>query len=93
MTQPRNHPVLRHLGFIVWLEADVITLYRRTASSNDRPLLKDDDPKGKLRRLLEARGPLYQQLADLRIATDELSQDETAYGIAESARVHLGAQS
>ena len=93
VTQPRNHPVLRHLGFIVWLEADVITLYRRTASSNDRPLLKDDDPKGKLRRLLEARGPLYQQLADLRIATDELSQDETAYGIAESARVHLGAQS
>lgn len=90
VTQPRNHPLLRHLGYIVWLEADVATLHRRTAGSQDRPLLKDDDPKGKLQRLLDARRPLYQKLADLRIATDELSQDETAYGLAESARVFLG---
>lgn len=91
VTQERNHPLLRHLGFIVWLEADVATLHRRTAGGHDRPLLKDGDPKAKLQRLLDARLPLYKQLADLRIATDELSQNETAYGLAESARVHLGA--
>lgn len=92
VTQERNHPVLRHLGFIVWLDASVATLHRRTASSHDRPLLKGDDPKAKLQRLLDARQPLYKQLADLRIATDELSQDETAYGLAESVRVYLGGQ-
>lgn len=91
VTQERNHPLLRHLGYIVWLEADPATLHRRTAGGNDRPLLKDDDPKAKLQRLLDVRRPLYKQLADLRIATDELSQDETAYGLAESARVHLSA--
>ena len=90
VTQERNHPLLRHLGFIVWLDADVATLHRRTAGSHDRPLLKDDDPKAKLQRLLDARRPLYKQLSDLRIITDELSQDETAYGLAESARVFLG---
>jgi hypothetical protein len=45
-------------------------------------------PKGKLERLLaNERGPIYKSLADLRIATDELSQEESAYGVAESARV------
>ncbi len=92
VTQERNHPLLRHLGFIVWLEAEVTTLHRRTAGGHDRPLLREDDPKAKLQRLLDARRPLYKQLADLRIATDELSQDEAAYGLAESARVHLGGQ-
>lgn len=92
VTQERNHPVLRRLGFIVWLDASVATLHRRTASSHDRPLLKGDDPKAKLQALLDARQPLYKRLADLRIATDELSQDETAYGLAESVRVYLGGQ-
>lgn len=87
VTQPRNLPLLRHLGFAVWLEADIPTLARRTASSHDRPLLHTEDPKAKLRKLLEARHPLYKQAADLRIQTDDLSQDETAYGIAESARI------
>jgi shikimate kinase/nucleoside-diphosphate-sugar epimerase len=87
ITQSRNLPLLRHLGFAVWLEADTATLARRTASSTDRPLLKDEDPKLKLSRLLEVRQPLYKTAADLRIQTDELSQDETAYGIAESARL------
>jgi len=89
ITQERNHPLLRHLGFVAWLDADVSTLHRRTAGGNDRPLLKGDDPKAKLQHLLDVRRPLYKQLADLRIVTDELSQDETAYGLAESARVHL----
>lgn len=92
VTQERNHPLLRRLGFIVWLDASIATLHRRTAGGHDRPLLKDDDPKAKLQKLHDARQPAYRKLADLRIATDELSQDETAYGLAESVRVHLGGQ-
>jgi shikimate kinase len=87
ITQPRNIPLLKQLGFIVWLDADVTTLVRRTASSNDRPLLRDDDPKAKLEGLLIVRKPLYKDLADLRIKTDDLTPQETSYGVAESARV------
>jgi hypothetical protein len=84
----RNRPLLRHLGFLTWLEADPALLARRTAGNNDRPLLRDGEPPElKLRRLLEERGPLYRELADLRIQTDDLSQQESAYGVAESARV------
>jgi shikimate kinase/nucleoside-diphosphate-sugar epimerase len=87
VTQPHNLALLKQLGFIVWLDAGVNTLVRRTASSNDRPLLRDEDPKTKLERLMEARRPLYKDLADLRIVTDDLSPQETSYGVAESARV------
>jgi len=87
ITQPRNIPLLKQLGFIVWLDADVTTLVRRTASSNDRPLLRDDDPKAKLEGLLSVRKPLYKDLADLRIKTDDLTPQETSYGVAESARM------
>ncbi len=88
ITQPKNLPLLQHLGFITWLEADAKLLARRTASNNDRPLLRGEEPPlVKLERLLTERKPIYKQLADLRIQTDELSQQESAYGVAESARI------
>lgn len=92
VTQARNRPLLQHLGFLTWLEADPVLLARRTSGNNDRPLLRggEETPLEKLRRLLTERGPLYKSLADLRIQTDELSQQETAYGVAESARLFFG---
>jgi shikimate kinase/nucleoside-diphosphate-sugar epimerase len=87
VTQPVNLPLLRQLGYVIWLDADVNTLVRRTASSRDRPLLLDEDPKVKLERLLEVRKPLYESVMDQRIRTDTLSPPETSYGVAESARV------
>lgn len=88
ITQPVNLPLLKHLGFITWLEASTELLARRTAASNDRPLLRGEEPPlVKLHRLIEERAPLYKALADLRIQTDELSQQESAYGVAESARM------
>jgi shikimate kinase/dTDP-4-dehydrorhamnose reductase len=88
ITQPRNLPLLRHLGYIVWLDADPALLASRTSHNNDRPLLAgEEDPKAKLTRLLDERKPLYKSLADLRIQTSELTPQETAYGIMESAKI------
>ncbi len=88
ITQPVNLPLLKHLGFITWLEAEVDLLVRRTAGNNDRPLLRGEEPpRQKLQSLLLQRGPIYQSMADLRIQTDELTQEESAYGVAESARI------
>ena len=87
VTQPHNLPLLQHLGYVVWLDASVATLHRRTAGGHDRPLLNEEDPKAKLERLLAARKDLYKTLADQRITTDNLSLQETSYGVAESARL------
>ena len=90
VTQDRNLPLLHHLGFVVWLEASPDLLAKRTGHNNDRPLLNgEEDPKAKLERLLRERAPFYKGLADLRIQTDDLSQEESAYGVAESARLHF----
>ncbi|WP_395751274.1 shikimate kinase [Prosthecobacter sp.] len=90
VTQPRNLAILRHLGYIVWLDADPERLARRTAVNNNRPLLSgEEDPKAKLERLLTERKPLYKGLSDLRIKTAELTPQETAYGVMESARVYF----
>lgn len=88
ITQPRNLSLLRHLGYIVWLDADPALLARRTSFNQDRPLLAgEEDPQAKLTRLLTERKPIYKALADLRIKTSELTPQESAYGIMESARV------
>lgn len=88
VTQPCNLPILRQLGYIAWLEADPERLARRTSQNSNRPLLAgEEDPKAKLERLLAERKPLYKSVADLRIQTAELTPQETAYGVMESARV------
>jgi shikimate kinase/nucleoside-diphosphate-sugar epimerase len=92
VTRPENLPVLRQLGFVVWLNAEIETLRRRTAHSHDRPLLQGVDPLVKLHALHETRAPLYQGVCDLKISTDELSLDDAAYGLAESARVHFNSR-
>ncbi len=89
VTVPENVPLLRQLGFVVWLNADPKTLYRRTCHGNDRPLLRNPDPEGTLRELLEKRAPLYREVCDMKITTDDFSTEEIAYGLAESARVEF----
>ncbi|MCE9519868.1 MAG: NAD-dependent epimerase/dehydratase family protein [Verrucomicrobia bacterium] len=89
VTQPDNLPLLQQLGFVVWLNADIEILRRRTSRSHDRPLLRTADPAAVLRELFAARAPLYESASELKITTDDLSLEDAAYGLAESARVHF----
>jgi shikimate kinase len=89
VTVSENLPVLRQLGFVVWLSADPMTLYHRTAHGPPRPLLATQDPAAKLRELSEVRGPLYEEACDMKITTDDLSTEEVAYGLAETVRVEF----
>jgi shikimate kinase len=89
VTRPENVPLLKQLGFVVWLSADPNVLHRRTAHSHDRPLLKNPDPAGTLRKLHESRRPLYEQASDMKVNTDDFSPQDVAYGVAETARVHF----
>ncbi|MCB2061583.1 MAG: shikimate kinase [Novosphingobium sp.] len=45
----------------VWLDSDIDTLVERTSRKNDRPLLKQGDPREILTRLREERRPAYSQ--------------------------------
>lgn len=51
-------------GVAVWLKADLDLLWQRVRHKDTRPLLRTADPYDTLRRLYEARVPIYRQ-ADL----------------------------
>lgn len=44
---------------VVWLRADLDTLASRCGRRDDRPLLRDGDPRETLARLIEIRYPIY----------------------------------
>lgn len=84
-----NRQILRELGYVVWLSATPQEIHKRTARNNNRPLLNQEDPENFIRTLLEKRTPYYQETAHLKIETDQLSFEEVATGILESARYHF----
>ena len=45
----------------IWLDSDIDTLVERTARKDNRPLLKEGDPREILARLREERKPHYSQ--------------------------------
>ena len=64
-----NRERLASTGTVVYLETNVDTLVRRTKNGRTRPLLLNDDHRAVLERILAARKPLYEGLADLRVDT------------------------
>lgn len=55
-------------GCVVWLDADVSTLAKRTARGGHRPLL-DAQPEERLTAMDAQRRSLYQSVADVRVDT------------------------
>lgn len=64
-----NMEALKRNGMVVYLHASSTQLYQRLSKSHERPLLKVQDPKGRLEELYRRRSPLYEKYADLQIET------------------------
>ena len=62
---------LRLRGTVVYLRAKADQLYQRTARDRNRPLLQTADPRAKIESLIEARDPLYREVADIIVDTGE----------------------
>ncbi|MCB1091162.1 MAG: shikimate kinase [Verrucomicrobiae bacterium] len=90
VTQPRNHDLLCRAGYVIWLKAAPEIVLRRVARNQERPLLQTEDPLSTIRELLESRLELYRACAQEEVNTTDLTLEETAHGITESARVALG---
>jgi shikimate kinase len=76
-----NRRALRSRGHVVYLSASLEQLLRRTSKDKSRPLLQTDDPKQKVNELLEQRGPLYQDVADIELRTGEQSIQHVVSGL------------
>lgn len=57
---------VKEVAVSLWLHADIDLLLKRVGRRNNRPLLKNTDPRTVLARLMEQRYPVYAE-ADIRI--------------------------
>lgn len=76
-----NVDLLKRFGVVVWLEADEKTLFKRASRTGDRPLLKNKNPRKAFTKMLRIRLPLYAKIADIRIDTSQLTDEEVAVAI------------
>ncbi|MFT6269333.1 MAG: shikimate kinase [Alphaproteobacteria bacterium] len=60
-------------GIVVYLQTTIDKQVARTQRDKRRPLLQNDDPESVLIALGEERNPLYEEVADYVIETDEQS--------------------
>ena len=66
-----NRRLLRKSGYVVYLRTSIETQLARTKKNQNRPLLENVDPEVKLRELMDERGGLYEQEADLIVTSGE----------------------
>jgi shikimate kinase len=86
-----NREALRRFGTVVWLTADPALLAERLAAdpTNHRPALTPLGVIEEIEHLLEARAPLYREVADFTISTD----DKTVQTVADEILAALAGAS
>ncbi len=65
-----NRKCLRERGWIIYLKADTEQLLDRLQYAQNRPLLRQNDRETVLKELINKRAPLYQEIADLVVDTN-----------------------
>ena len=65
-----NRKHLAGRGFVIYLSAPIEQLFQRTSRDTRRPLLQTENPRQKLEEILAERDPLYREVADLVLITD-----------------------
>lgn len=64
-----NRDVMRAGGTVIYLRARLDHLWERTRHDTTRPLLATPDPRATLAAILEARDPLYREVAHVIVDT------------------------
>lgn len=76
-----NMHVLRNRSVIVWLDGDEETLFVRASRKQNRPLLQTKNPRKTFSQIFGARRRLYADIADIRVDTSALTDEEVAVAI------------
>ena len=71
-----NVALLKQIGTVVFLFAEIETILLRLQKDTGRPLADGEDREARLRPLYEKRLPVYQEAADLCLNTEGKSFSE-----------------
>ena len=81
-----NVEILKSQAVIVWLDGDEETLFARASRKQNRPLLQTKNPRKTFSQILGARRPLYANIANIRVDTSVLTNEEVAVAILAKLR-------
>lgn len=68
---PDNRKHLAGRGTVVYMQTSVDKQFERTRHDSGRPLLQTDNPRERLAEIAAERDPLYREIADIIVSTDE----------------------
>ncbi len=71
-----NRALIRERGFVVYLRVSVQAQLRRLHRDRSRPLLVREDREQVLQEMARLRDPLYREIADLAVDTDQFTPVE-----------------
>ncbi|NIY92788.1 shikimate kinase AroK [Vibrio diazotrophicus] len=75
-------------GIVVYLETTIEKQLARTNRDKKRPLLQTDSPREVLESLADDRNPLYEEIADITVRTDDQSAKVVANQIVKMLEEH-----
>jgi shikimate kinase len=70
---PEVREFLRQRGTVIYMEVTLDTQLNRLKRDKKRPLLQGENPQEVLIRLWEEREPIYEDIADFTVITDDRS--------------------
>lgn len=68
---PENRSTIRRASAVIYLTASLESLFARVAKDTSRPLLQVENPKATYEKIYRQRDPLYREVADHVIVTDD----------------------
>ena len=72
--RPENVAAVKENGLLILLDTPFFRIVKNLSYSTNRPLLDKEDKLAETRRLYQARRPIYDKAADLRVRSPRLSE-------------------
>ena len=86
ITHGESRAIIQSHKRVVYLKTSIERQIERVTVSEKRQLLIDTDPASKLQELMLTREPLYEEISDIKIDTDERKPSEIALEIIDRLR-------
>lgn len=87
---PETRALIRARAISIWLKADLDVLLARVSRRNNRPLLKEGEPRAILARLIDERYPIYAE-ADITVDSIDGPPEATLAKVMSALGQFLGA--
>ncbi|CDP51812.1 Shikimate kinase I [Devosia sp. DBB001] len=85
---PETRALINANAVSVWIKAEFELLFSRVSRRSNRPLLKTANPRDTLKKLIEARYPVYSE-AHLTVVSTDVPQDTVANEVIDAVATYL----